>query len=126
MNEIVTRCLAMSKANREKLIAILEQSLEEKDNIQERFQTLLGCATMILGDGILTTSRDMLCVLGRQMVALQMRSEGFGWSDIGRQMGRPHSSVICLARKMEDILKYKTHYRNENAIWDEFQKMIDK
>ena len=126
MNEIVTRCLAMSRANREKLIAILEESLEEKETIQERFQTLLGCATMLMGDGILTSSRDICCVLGRQMIALQMRKEGFGWSDIGRQMGRPHSTIICLVKKMQEYLKYKTYYKNENALWEEFQKLIEK
>ena len=126
MNEIVTRCLAMSRANRQHLIAILEESLEEKETIQERFQTLLGCATMLMGDGILSDSRDSFCVFGRQMIAYKMHKEGFGWSDIGRQMGRPHSSAICLAKRMEEMLKYKVYYRNENALWEEFQKLIEQ
>lgn len=124
MNEIVTRCLAMSRANRQHLIAILEESLEEKETIQERFQTLLGCATMLMGDGILSNSRDFFCVFGRMLIAYQMHKEGFGWSEIGRQMGRSHSTIICLVKKMEDYLKYKSYYRNESALWEEFQRLI--
>ena len=126
MNDIVTRCLAMSRRNRQHLIKILSESLEDNTMIQERFQTLLGCATMLMGDGILSSSRESFCVFGRQMIAYQMHKEGFGWSDIGRQMGRPHSSVICLAKKMEEMLKFKVWYKNEKALWEEFQKMIEQ
>lgn len=126
MNDLVTRCLAMSRNNREILIAILEESLEEKETIQDRFQHLLKCATRLMGDGILSNSRDFFCVFGRMLIAYQMHKEGFGWSEIGRQMGRPHSSVICLAKRMEEMLKYKVYYRNENALWEEFQKLIEQ
>lgn len=126
MNEIVTRCLAMSRKNRQHLIAILTDSLEDNTMIQERFQMLLGCATMLMGDGILSASRDLRCCLGRYMISYQMHKEGYGWSEIGKLMGRRHSSIISFAKRMEEFITYKVYYKNENALWEEFQNMIRK
>lgn len=124
MNDIVKQCLAMSRENREHLIVILKESLKDKPESKHRFNHLLECATMIVGDGILSDSRTIHCVIGRQMIAYQMHIEGYGWSEIGRLMGRNHATIINLARRIQGAFRYPDYFRMENALWKEFQRLI--
>ena len=122
MTELTSRCLALSKVQRERLIKRLQESLIEKEDDGSRFATLLKAATDVCGKGILSSSRDFNLVMGRRMIAYQMRSEGYSFPNIGRHMVRHHASVIHMVRMMEDALHFQ--FDLELGYWNMFQQKL--
>lgn len=122
MTELTRRCLSLSKSQREKLIKRLQESLNEREDNGSRFATLLKAATDVCGQGVLSSSRDFNLVMGRRMIAYQMRSEGYSFPSIGKMMVRHHASVIHMVRMMEDALHFQ--FDLEIGYWNLFQKKI--
>ena len=123
MTELTRRCLDLSKANKEKLIKVLTESLEnEREDDGSRFSLLYKAATDVCGQGILSSRRDLNLVIGRRMIAYKMRREGYSLTTIGRHMVRHHSSVIHQVRMMEDALQMRFDY--DMALWELFNQRI--
>ena len=122
MTELTRRCLSLSKSQREKLIKKLQESLNEREDDGSRFATLLKAATDVCGQGILSSSRDFNLVMGRRMIAYQMRSEGYSYPSIGKKMIRHHAAVIHMVRMMEDALHFQ--FNLEMGYWNLFQQKI--
>ena len=124
MTELTRRCLDLSKQNRERLIRILTESLKE-DELEDdgsRFAALYKAATEICGQGILTSSRDFNLVMGRRMIAYQMRLEGDSLPTIGRHLIRHHASVMHMIKMMEDVMTFR--FPVEMGYWDMFKKKL--
>lgn len=124
MTELTRRCLSLSKSQRERLIIRLQDSLNEREDDGNRFATLLKAATDLCGQGILSSSRDFNLVMGRRMIAYQMRKEGYSFPSIGRHMVRHHASVIHMVRMMEDALHFQ--FDLEIGYWNLFQQNLEK
>lgn len=122
MTELTRRCLSLSKSQREKLIKRLQESLNEREDDGSRFATLLKAATDVCGQGIISSSRDFNLVMGRRMIAYQMRSEGYSFPSIGKMMVRHHASIIHMVRMMEDAIRYQ--FNLEMGYWYMFQQKI--
>lgn len=122
MTELTRRCLSLSKSQRERLIKRLQESLNEREDDGSRFATLLKAATDVCGKGILSSSRDFNLVMGRRMIAYQMRSDGYSFPSIGKMMVRHHASVIHMVRMMEDALHFQ--FNLEMGYWNLFQQKI--
>ena len=122
MTELTRRCLSLSKSQRETLIKRLQESLVEKEDDGSRFATLLKAATDVCGQGVLSSSRDFNLVMGRRMIAYQMRSEGYSFPSIGKMMLRHHASIIHMVRMMEDALHFQ--FNLEMGYWYMFQQKI--
>ena len=121
MNRLTRECLILPKADRVRLINILKESLEEREDDNSRFQVLLKAATEVCGEGILSQSRDFNLVMGRRLIAYQMRKEGYSFMAIGRRMAKHHASVIHMVQMMEDVINYRF---KEIQYWDAFQKKL--
>ena len=124
MNELTRQCLALSMEDKEDLIRVLNASIIDEIEDDGRFHVLLKIATEIVGDGILTRSRDYNCVMGRKMIAWQMREEGYSLQGIGRRMGRHHATILHLLRLMEDMFKFPGCFKTDEAYWKQFKKRI--
>lgn len=124
MNELTRQCLALSMEDKEQLIKVLNASIIDEIEDDGRFHVLLKIATEIVGDGILTRSRDYNCVMGRKMIAWQMREEGYSLQAIGRRMGRHHATILHLLRLMEDMFKFPGCFKTDEAYWKQFTKRI--
>lgn len=122
MTELTRRCLSLSKSQRERLIKKLQESLNEREDDGSRFATLLKAATDVCGQGILSSSRDFNLVMGRRMIAYQMRSEGYSFPSIGKMMIRHHASIIHMVRMMEDAIRFQ--FNLEMGYWYMFQQKI--
>lgn len=122
MTELTRRCLSLSKSQREKLIKRLQDSLNEREDDGSRFATLLKAATEVCGQGIISSSRDFNLVMGRRMIAYQMRCEGYSFPSIGKMMERHHASIIHMVRMMEDALHFQ--FNLEMGYWYIFQQKI--
>ena len=74
MNELTRQCLALSMEDKEDLIRVLNASIIDEIEDDGRFRVLLKIATEIVGDGILTRSRDYNCVMGRKIAGPWQRA----------------------------------------------------
>ena len=124
MTELTRKCLSLSKSQREILIKRLQESLNEREDDGSRFATLLKAATDVCGKGILSSHRDFNLVMGRKMIAYQMRSEGYSFPSIGKMMVRHHASVIHMVKMMEDALHFQ--FDLEIGYWNLFQQKIEE
>lgn len=71
-------------------------------------------------------SRIPMYVWARTMVAYQMMREGYSLTEIARQMGKTHATVLHMRNKMMDVLHVPEAYRDILPLWDKFSKrMID-
>ena len=122
MNELTRQCLDLTKKNRKRLIKILEDSLIEKEDDGSRFHVLLSVAEDIVGKGILSRLRDLNLVVGRRMIAYQMRQEGYSPSFIGKHMLRHRTSVLHMLKMWDDAVKFK--FDLELSCWEQFQKKL--
>jgi chromosomal replication initiation ATPase DnaA len=123
MTEITRKCLALPKEQRVRLINTLKESLAERED-DGRFAILYKAATEVCGNGILTGSRDFNLVMGRRMIAYQMRSEGYSLMAIGKKLIRHHASVMHMIKMMEDALHFQ--FDLEMGYWTLFKKKIEE
>lgn len=124
MNELTRQCLALPREERIKLTHILHDSLREEKEEKSRFNVLFKIATDVVGDGILTKMRDFNCVMGRRLIAYQMKLEGFPIMKIARCLRVHHSSVIHMSKMMEDVFRFAGCFKVEEAYWNEFIKKL--
>lgn len=124
MIELTRQCLALSYDNRVRLIKVLQGSLSDNEIARKRFDMLLLIATEVMGNGILLKSRDRNFVIGRRMIAYQMRQEGYSSPLIGRLLGKNHTSVLYMESMMEDAIKFQ--FRPELTYWEEFKRKLQE
>ena len=120
MKELTKKCLAMSKQDRARLAQILTESLSREDRVDDgtRFGLLYKIATEMFGNGILTQNRDKDLVLGRRMIALKMRSEGYTLENIGKHLYRHHASIKHMVAMLEEALELE--FQPECDLWNRF------
>ena len=126
MTELTRQCLALSPHKRAQLIRTLEKSLMEATNedeiIKNRFSTLLSIVESMVGKGIIGKLKDRELVIGRRLIAYQMRLDGFSLSKIGMLLGKHHATVQHMEKMMEDAIKFE--FRPELTYWEEFQQKL--
>lgn len=124
MTELTRRCLYLPKPDRQRLIRILTESLEEEEREDDgsRFAILYKAATDVCGQGILTSSRDFNLVMGRRMIAYQMKLEGYSFVTIGKRLMRHHASVMHMVRMMCDTMVFR--FKDEMEYWNKFQEKL--
>ena len=123
MNELVNRCLNLTRSERAYIIKVLSDSLAEiPDDGKWRFDQMVSVVNDILNDNILRKTKDHKAVVGRWMVAYQMKKEGYTVSGIGRHMRRSHSTIIHMIRMMEDVFGYPQFFKLENVYWEQFRR----
>ena len=108
-------------------VNILNQLLEDNEcppSIGERFPFVLSCAEIAVGRK-LGNERCEDNTLIRSFVSYQLRKEEYGYCEIGRMLGRDHSSVIYLYNRMSDMLSVPNAYRVEMEKWKEFLRLLD-
>jgi hypothetical protein len=125
MTELMQQCLLLPTDEKQALMSFLCCSLDkEQKDASSRFFALYKAATSIVGDGILTDSKMRELVIGRMLIVYQMRQEGYTLQVIGKHLGRNHSSVYNLEKRMEDALNYPKVFQSEIQQWDRFQELI--
>lgn len=90
--------------------------------VTERHDAVLYAAIQATGRQ-LTATRNPADTLIRAMVAHRLRKEGYSNSEIGRAMGRDHSSVTHLDKKMRDMLSVPGAYKDEMRIYEKFESL---
>lgn len=91
--------------------------------IEERYPGVLACAEIACGQA-LTDSRERENTQIRQFVAYRLHNEGYSYSEIGKMLKRDHSTVTNLVHRVRDMLSVPYAYREEVALYQEFEKLV--
>ena len=93
--------------------------------IAERYGEVLAAAEEAVGVK-LNPGRDAVTTTVRSFVAYQLHKEGYSYTDIGRMMGRDHSSVIHLVERKENALSVPGAYKQETEMFRRFVEILGK
>lgn len=77
----------------------------------------------IVGGDLRSKSRKSELVLGRALVALQLRRDGYSLNEIGYVINRDHATVVHCIDVAKDRLA-NTRDIDAHDIWNKFQKEI--
>ena len=126
MTELTKQCLSLRRESRERLVKLLQASLEKPmiQSIEERFKMLLDVATEVVGIGIMTKHKDHNLVMGRRMITYVMRNEGCTFEEIGRYLKRDARSIRCAYINILNMFEYPKMYELEMSYWTLFQKLL--
>lgn len=117
-------CLQLPIEDRTKLCNTLQESITRER--KERPAILYRMMAEVLGvDDIPVKSRRAEFVWARSILAYQLVKEGMTASEAGRFLGKDHSTIIYMRRRVEDALMYPKQYTDVIYIWKQFQNMIE-
>ena len=91
--------------------------------IAERYEEVLAAAEEAVGVK-LNPGRDAVTTTVRSFVAYRLHKEGYSYTDIGRMMGRDHSSVIHLVERKENALSVPGAYKSETEMFNRFNEIL--
>ena len=92
------------------------------DELEERARELLFAAADCLGAGYSMRRRDAASVLVRSSVCLKLSEEGWSEKQIGRVLGKDHSTVHHMKVRMRDMLSLPGMYPEAAEIWKELER----
>ena len=121
---LTDKILGLPYQDRLSIYQALKQSLRRPVD-SNRGNVLLGYMEEILGEPIKLKSGLSRFVWARTMVAYQLTQERFSTLEIGRMLGKDHTTIIYMRDKMQDALSLPQAYRDILPIWNEFKKRID-
>ena len=93
--------------------------------INERYPEVLNAAQSATG-WKLTETRDAWNTLLRGFIAHHLRHEGYTYSEIGRALGRDHSSVMHMEQRIDDMLSLPNAYQSEVNLFRKFEESLSK
>lgn len=91
--------------------------IEKMEGVTQRWDTVLFTAIRVTGKPYTTGSRDAQTVLVREIAAWRMMDEGYSISDIGRAMGKDHSTVSYYARMRKDAVAIPMAFREHLTMY---------
>jgi len=115
----------LSKCNDGDKIRVESFTSGYKIPVDERYKHVLSVAEEVTG-WKLTDSRCHQNTLIRSFVAYTLRSEGYSFGSIGKVMGRDHSTIIHAVRKMQDMQSVPAFYKDDLAMFREFERLLNE
>lgn len=126
MEDVMSMIMALTPEQRKEAKAILNRMSDEAViQIPHRAEDLLAVLCGLTGRRMNLRSRDSEVVWAKAMVAYRMMEEGYTLAEIGRQLGKDHSTVIHYRHKMQDALSLPQAYQDILPLWYEFKTRIE-
>lgn len=126
-DNLTTQCLDLPRTSKERLIRVLKASIEKEDEMKgndDRFNLLLRAATDVCGGDILSHIKDFNLVMGRRVIALMMKQDGYSYHEIGRYLKRDHSSIHYAVKKMREAFDLRVE--KELKYWYDFIQKVEE
>jgi len=114
---------SVSEENCKDTLRSLRERYDCMAPIAERYAEVLPAAEEAVGVK-LNPGRDALTTTVRSFVAYRLHKEGYSYTDIGRMMGRDHSSVIHLVERKENALSVPGAYKSETEMFNRFNEIL--
>lgn len=96
----------------------------EKEDVRSVADRYVKTMSDIVGQDILIRTRSSLLVWARNMVAFQLRSEGYTVAAVGSCLGLDHSTVTHCMSRVKDMLSHPMFYVRETRIWQKFKETL--
>lgn len=116
MDAVRPMTLAAKKEIAYKVIREIDR-LEILESAEARFAAIIQTAEEVTGLRYDPERRDYCSVMLRTVTAWRMMDEGHSVSDIGRAMGKDHSSVSHYAAQRRDAKDFPAAYRSQLALY---------
>ena len=96
-------------------------------NVHEEADRLLGLMTRVTGmdRAMLLSSRTYPRAFYRAMVAEELRTLGFSMVDIGKALGRDHSTMSHGCRRLREIKECDVGYYEVSQAYGKFRELVD-
>ena len=91
--------------------------IEKLEGASQRLATLLAIAESVTGLRNDPKRRDSQSVLLRTIIVWRMIDEGYSYTDIGRAMGKDHSTVSYFARMRKDAVAIPMAFREHLTMY---------
>ena len=91
--------------------------------IQKRAQELQNIIRKISDIDPAKNDRTRKTVAAKMIIAYQLRKEGVLIADIGRLLGKHHSTILYYLQRMDAVLSTPS-YKAERELWEEFEKKL--
>lgn len=95
-----------------------------KEDVRSVADRYVKAMSEIVGQDILMKTRSSLLVWARNMVAYQMRLEGYSVTAVGDRLGLNHSTVTHCKSRVEEMLSHPMFYPRETRIWQKFKETL--
>ena len=102
------------------------QSIDEGEMGHEDRCSLLVSKAEVATGHELDASKTYGSTLIRRFVSTRLRKEGYGWSEIGRLIGRDHATVIKQVSVMNDILSLPQANKQVCSQFKTFNDLVDQ
>ena len=116
MDAVKTLPMGQKKVLAYKVIGEIDR-IEKMESVTQRWDTVFYTAVRLSGYNYTTGSRDARSVLIRTVAAWRLIEEGYPFSDIGRAMGKDHSTVSYYAKQRRDALQLPIAYREHLTLY---------
>lgn len=78
----------------------------------------------VVGEDVRRMSRHKNVLWGRNFLAYKAKMEGFSLSQIGKVIGRDHSTALFAVRRAEYAINNPNMYSDVLKTWENFQKQL--
>lgn len=117
--------LRLAPSDRQRLSALLAESLVDRREVNAARLSLLGGAMEdLLGMSLRTPSRLSRLVYARYVFCYEAAREGFTQTEIADYLGRDHSTVSYGIRRVQDALAMPQLYADTIELYNNFMQSI--
>lgn len=102
-----------------------QKTVKARETARRRYAELSAMMESVTGHAVPQVCRESEYVWERAMMAHRMRAEGFSLCQIGAAMGKNHSTVANVLKKMDGVEEFPRMYWDILPTWDKFKKLVD-
>lgn len=124
MNNIVKKCLSLSREERENLVNVLIESLEYND-MGKSLEEIHNAVVKVFGKEILTDRRNREEFIGRVIFSYISSLEGYSETSIGGYVNRNHSSVNMMKKTMKGWMAMPRFYSDEMELYNKVRQELN-
>ncbi len=124
MNNIVKKCLSLSREERESLVNVLIESLEYND-VGKSLEEIHNAVVKVFGKEILTDKRNREEFIGRVIFSYISSLEGYSEISIGGYVNRNHSSVNMMKKTMKGWMAMPRFYSDEMELYNKVRQELN-
>lgn len=124
MKQLIEQCLKLSTKEKNKLIAILQASMDE-GAVAQRAEKIIKAANISLNTDIEKKGRESERVMGRMFAFFQLRKEGMRVCRAARVIGVHHATGVFYETRMKDAHLYPQFYKEELREFETFKNILE-
>ena len=127
MEKVRKLAMALPAKAREALAKELMASLpiRKSDPVRERADEMFKVMTISTGHPVEPRMRDSFNVWARSIIAFHLAAEGFTETAIGRALGRDHSSVNVMKKRVTQAISMPTMYPDVVGMYNSFRNNLN-